>query len=341
MNVNLLAMVFAFVVESITLGHAKARWKMIGSKITYSIFEWHMDTLRWMRSFVRAVELGSLSSAAREAGTTQPTVSKMLAQLEQQLGVRLFERSTRGLSPTEQGQRFYADAKLILEQFDAAVGAIQGANAQASGLLRINAPVALGQYRINAMVQQFLVAHPAIDIELILNDRFVDLIEDGVDVAFRLGGPLPADAFGRRLATIPRFLVASPAYLQARGVPATPGDLASHDFVRFAWTPGTTIELFRHGDALQVPTRSRYRVNNALAIREAVLAASGIAVCPDWLVRDLLDRGELVPVLPEWSARSQELHLLYPSRKYQPLRTKLFIEFALRSLSSVPGFAPA
>ena len=300
-----------------------------------------MDTLRLMRTFVRAVELGSFSSAAREAGTTQPTVSKMLAQLEQQLGVRLFERSTRGLSSTEQGQRFYVDAKLVLEQFDAAVASIQGTNAQASGFLRINAPVALGQYRINAMVQQFLADHPAMEIELILNDRFVDLIEDGVDVAFRLGGSPPADAFGKHLATIHRFLVASPAYLESRGNPATPSDLSSHDFVRFAWTPGTTIELFRNDEVMQVPTSSRYRVNNALAIRETLLLAGGVAVCPDWLVRDLLDSGMLVPVLEEWSARSQEFHLLYPSRKYQPLRTKLFIEFATKSFSSLPGFMQA
>ena len=292
-----------------------------------------------MRTFVRAVELGSLSSVAREAGTTQPTVSKMLAQLEQQLGVRLFERSTRGLSSTEQGQRFYVDAKLVLEQFDAAVASIQGTNAQASGFLRINAPVALGQYRINAMVQQFLAEHPAIEIELILNDSFVDLIEDGVDVAFRLGGTLPPGAFGRHLATINRFLVASPAYLKSRGTPAHPSELSSHDFVRFAWTPGTAIELFRDGEMMQVPTSSRYRVNNALAIRETLLLAGGVAVCPDWLVRDLLDSGKLVPVLQAWSARPQDLHLLYPSRKFQPLRTKLFIEFAIKSFSSLPGFA--
>ena len=301
-------------------------------------FRMPMDTLRLMRTFVRAVELGSLSSAARESGTTQPTVSKMLAQLEQQLGVRLLERSTRGLASTEQGQRFYVDAKLVLEQFDAAVASVRGTNAQASGFLRINAPVALGQYRINAMVQQFLADHPAIEIELILNDRFVDLVEDGVDVAFRLGGTLPADAFGRHLATIPRFLVAAPAYLARRGEPATPGDLASHDFVRFAWTPGTTIDLFRHDDMMQVPTRSRYRVNNALAIRETLLLGGGVAVCPDWLVRDLLDSGALVQVLEGWTARPQDLHLLYPSRKYQPLRTTLFIEFAAQSLSSLPGF---
>jgi DNA-binding transcriptional LysR family regulator len=299
-----------------------------------------MDTLRLIRTFIITLELGSLSAAAREAGSTQPTVSKMLAQLEQQLGVRLFERSTRGLSSTEQGQRFYADAKLILEQFDAAVGALEGAQAQASGLLRINAPVALGQYRISAMVQQFLAAHPAVEIELILNDRFVDLIEEGVDVAFRLGGSLPADAVARPLAWAPRYLVASPAYLQSRGHPATPYDMASHEFIRFAWTPGAALELFRHGEMVQLATRGRYRVNNALAIRETVLLGGGIALCPDWLVRDLLDSGALLRVLPEWAARPQALHVLYPSRKYQPLRAKLFVEFAIATLSSLPGFAP-
>lgn len=297
-----------------------------------------MDTLRAMRTFVRTVELGSLSSAARELGTTQPTVSKLLAQLEQQLAVRLFERSTRGLSPTEQGQRFYVDAKLLLEQFDAAVGRVQGMTGQAAGFLRINAPVALGQYRINAMVQQFLADHPAIEIELILNDRFVDMVEEGVDIALRLGGTLPPDAIGRHLATVPRFLVAAPSYLERRGVPSGPGDLSAHDFVRFAWTPGNTIDLFREGGQTRIAANSRFRVNNALAIREALLLGSGIGVCPEWLVRDLLDTGELVRVLAEWSAAHQDLYLLYPSRLYQPLRTKLFIDFVTEQFKSLPGF---
>ena len=282
-----------------------------------------------MRVFVRTFELGSLSAAAREFGTTQPTVSKWLAQLERQLQVRLFERSTRGLSPTEQGQRFHADAKRLVEQFDAAVGGVQGMTGQAAGLLRINAPVALGQFRINAMVQRFMADHPAIDVELILNDRFVDLVEEGADVAFRLGGTLPPDAIGRHLATVPRYLVAAPAYLARRGVPAVPDDLTAHDLVRFAWTPGNTIELFRGDEQARPPTASRFRVNNALAIREALAMGSGIGVCPDWLVRDLLGRGELVRVLEGWTARAQDLYLLYPSRQFQPLRTRLFIDFAV------------
>lgn len=297
-----------------------------------------MDTLRAMRVFVRALELGSLSSTAREFGTTQPTVSKLLAQLEQSLTVRLFERSTRGLSPTEQGQRFYTDAKLILEQFEAAASSVQGMNGQASGHLRINVPVALGQYRINAMVQQFLADHPAIDVELIFNDRFVDLVEEGVDIAFRLGGTLPQDAIGRHLATIPRFLAASPAYLRRRGQPSALSELFAHDFVRFAWTPGSTVDLFRGEEMAQVQVSSRFRANNALAIREALLLGSGIGLCPEWLIRDLLESGELVRVLGEWSARPQDLYLLYPSRQYQPLRAKIFIDFAAEQFACLPGF---
>jgi DNA-binding transcriptional LysR family regulator len=205
--------------------------------------------------------------------------------------------------------------------------------------VRINAPVALGQFRINAMVQRFLADHPAIDVELILNDRFVDLVEEGVDIAFRLGGTLPPDAIGRHLATVPRFLVAAPMYLARRGVPSVPDDLATHDVVRFAWTPGSTVELFRGEEQARVPTASRFRVNNALAIREALVLGGGIGVCPDWLVRDLLDSGELVRVLDEWAARPQDLTLLYPSRQFQALRTRLFIDFAVGQFSGIAGFA--
>ncbi|RYF05410.1 MAG: LysR family transcriptional regulator [Oxalobacteraceae bacterium] len=297
-----------------------------------------MDTLRAMQVFVRTLELGSLTAAARECGMTQPSVSKLLSQLERQLGVRLFERSTRGLAPTEQGQRFHADARLVLEQYDAAVGAVQGLHGQPAGQLRINAPVALGQYRINAMVQRFLAAHPGIDIELILDDRFADLVEEGVDVAFRLGGTLPPDAVGRHLATVERFLVASPDYCARRGMPALPADLGTHDMVRFAWTPGNSIDLLRGEERMRLAVGGRFRANNALAIREALALGSGIGICPDWLVRDLLDSGALVRVLPEWSAPSQDLYLLTPSRRYQPVRSRMFVDFAVSEFASLPGF---
>lgn len=299
-----------------------------------------MDTLRAMRVFIRTVELGSLSSSARELRTTQPSVSKLLAQLERQLGARLLERSTRGLTPTEQGQRFYRDAKAVLEQFDTAVGDLQGMTGKASGFLRINAPVGLGQYRINAMVQRFLAAHTGIEIELILSDRFADLVEEGIDIAFRLGGTLPPGAIGRHLATVPRFLVASPAYLAQRGTPAEPGDLKAHDVVRFAWAQGAAVDLFGQDEHVRVDAGGRFRVNNALAIREALAMGSGIGICPEWLVHDLLDSGELVRVLKAWSAGRQELYLLSPSRQYQPMRTRMFIDFVAGQFTSLRGFEP-
>jgi DNA-binding transcriptional LysR family regulator len=279
-----------------------------------------------------------LSAAARELRTTQPTVSKLLAQLERQLAVRLLERSTRGLSPTEQGQRFYRDVKLVIEQFDSAVGSVQGMAGQTSGFLRINAPVALGQFWVNGMLQQFLADNSGIEAELILTDRFVDLVEDGVDVAFRLGGVLPNDAVGRHLARIPRFLVASPEYLRKHGIPHAPEDLPSHSFVRFAWASGGFLELFSGTEQRRLLAPSRFRVNNALAIREALLLGSGIGVCPGWLINDLLDRGELVRVLPDWESTHQDLYLLYPSRLYQPMRTRLFIDFASEQFARLPGF---
>lgn len=305
-----------------------------------------MDTLRAMQFLVRTVELGSLTGVAREFGTTQPTVSKVIAQLEAQLNVRLLERSTKGPIPTEHGLRFYDHAKAMTEQYEAAIGEIQGASGQPAGFLRIHAPVGLGQFRVNALVQEFMHLYPGIGVELVLDDRFVDLVAEGVDIALRLAAPEPArhlsqSAVGRHLAVVPRFLVAAPAYLSQRGIPLQPDDLASHDFVRFATGAagaGAALDLARSGEHVRVETRSRYRINNALAIRDALAAGGGIGLCPEWLVRDLLDGGGLVRVLPDWWATPQDLHLLYPSRRYQPLRARLFVQFVADRFLALPGF---
>jgi DNA-binding transcriptional LysR family regulator len=298
-----------------------------------------MDTLRSMHYLVRAIERGSLSAVAREQGTTQPTVSKVLDALERSLGVRLLERSTSGLTPTEQGMRFYERAKIVLEEFENAVAEARGLTEKPAGLLRINAPVALGQFRLNRLIQEFLALHPDIDIELILNDRFVDLVEEGVDIALRLGDVLPPQAVARRIATSNRILVAAPDYLKSRGHPRRPADLEQHDYIRFAWaTAGEAIELHGGSASVTVAATGRYRVNNAIAIRESLAMGSGIGLCPAWLVHDLIESGKLVRVLPKWAATPQELFLLYPSRRYLPLRGKLFMDFISSRLVQLPGF---
>ncbi|NHZ88832.1 LysR family transcriptional regulator [Massilia sp. CCM 8733] len=299
-----------------------------------------MDTLRLMHLFTRAVDLGSLSAAAREAGTTQPTVSKAINALEAHLGVRLLERSTTGLLATAEGVRFHERARRLLDEYDDALADVRGHARQATGLLRVNAPVALGQFHLNALAQEFLALHPDIEIELILNDRFVDLVGDGVDVAVRLGGPLPPDAVARTIAVSPRWLVAAPMYLAPHARLKRPDDLARHAFIRFAWlADGDALALQRGAQVVKVTTRGRYRVNSALAIRDSLLAGAGIGLCPQWLVHDLVQAGQLARVLPAWSGTPQQVALVYPSRRYQPARTRLFMDFLAARIGTLPGWA--
>jgi DNA-binding transcriptional LysR family regulator len=294
-----------------------------------------------MRIFARALELGSLSAVAREMGTTQPTISKAVAALERELGVRLLERTTTSLTPTEQGRRFYSRATGVLEEFGEAVADARGHTETPAGLLRVNAPVALGQFRLNALVLEFLARYPDIEVELILNDRFVDLVEEGVDVALRLGGTLPPDAIARGIAVSPRWLVASPDYLRNRPAIRRPDDLRHHETIRFAWlTSGDAMTLDGPGGTVTVTTHGRYRVNNALAIRESLAMGAAVGLAPAWLVQDLMASGELVRVLPRWSAPMQQASLLYPSRRYQSLRARLLIEFLTERIPALPGFEP-
>jgi len=297
-----------------------------------------MDTLRSLQCFVRAVELGSLSAVAREQRTTQSNISKIVAALEEELGVRLLERSTSSLSPTMPGRRFYERARGVLEEYADAVADARGESAAASGLLRLNAPVALGQFCLNGFVQDFLQQYPGIEIELILNDRMVDLVEEGVDIAVRLGPELPPNVIARRAGGSRRLLVASPGYLKAHGTPGTPEELVNHEYIRFAWaSAGSELELWDGEQSVKIAAHSRYRINNALAIRDALVAGGGIGLCPEWLVQDLLAQRKLRRVLRHWQGQQQELNLLYPSRRYLPHRVRLMLDYLLQRFAGQAG----
>jgi DNA-binding transcriptional LysR family regulator len=299
-----------------------------------------MDTIRSLRCFVRAVELGSLSAVAREEGITQPTVSKLMAALERELGVRLLERSTTSLQATPQGGRFYQRALGVLAEYQEAVADARGQTDTPAGLVRVNAPSAFGQFRLNALLAPFLDRYPQVDIELILDDRIVDLVKEGVDICVRQGHELPPDAVARLAGVSPRRLVAAPDYLRAHGAPRQPRDLARFDYIRFAWLADGDLLTLRRGERAEtIQTRGRYRVNNALAIRESLAAGGGIGLCPLWLVQDLLDSGALVLVLPEWEGQPQPLHLLSPSRRYQPLRARLLLDHLATEIARLPGYA--
>ncbi|RKP52217.1 LysR family transcriptional regulator [Trinickia fusca] len=298
-----------------------------------------MDSLDSLRLFTRVLELGSFSAVAREEGIGQPAVSKAIAALERSLGVRLLERTTTHMTPTEEGKQFYDRGKRVIEAYAEAVAEAKGQVQRLSGSLRVNAPVGLGELRLNGLFVEFLAAHPEIDIELILNDRMIDLVEEGVDVAIRLGGALPPNAVARSLGVSPRVLVATPAYLRRSPVLRKPEDLSAHEYIRFAGlAPGDRIEFFKGTETVAVATTGRYRVNSSLALRQCFVEGIGLGSAPAWLVQDLIDAGTLVRLLPRWEMAPQSMHLVYSSRRYQPQRARALLAFLAEKLPQLPGF---
>lgn len=301
-----------------------------------------MPSLRSMRTFTRVIELGSFSAVAREERVAQPTISKVIAALERSLGVRLLERSTTNLAATEEGRRFYARSKGVIEEYDDAISDARGQTQVLSGLLRINAPVGLGELRLNRLILDFMTRYPKIDVELVLTDRIIDLVEEGVDVAIRLGGRLPPNIIARQTAISPRILVAAPDYLKRTTPIRMPQDLIEHEYIRFAGLPsGEFAEFSRNDERVTVPVKGRYRVNSSLALRQCFLQGAGLGTAPAWLVEDLVDAESLVRLLPAWSLPLQTLHLAYPSRRYQPLRTNAFLQFMAEEVLKLPGFLAA
>ena len=295
-----------------------------------------------MRLYVRAIELGSFSAVAREAKIGQPTVSKVISALEKDLGVRLLERTTTSLAPTDEGRRFYERSKHVLEDYADAIADVRGQTQRPVGRLAISAPTGLGELRLNTLVLQFLAKYPEIEIELNLTDRIIDLVEDGIDVAIRIGDALPPNAVARNVAWSPRLLVATPDYVKRAPRIRRPEDLAEHQYIAYARSAiGVQLEFSKGAENITVPTRGRYRVNSSLALRECFLEGIGVGSAPAWLVQDLVDAGRLVRLLPQWHIPLHSVHLVTPSRRYQPLRARTFLQFMAENIPTLPGlYAP-
>ena len=299
-----------------------------------------MDSLRSLQLFTRVVELASFSAVAREEGIGQPSISKVIGALERNLGVRLLERTTTAVTPTEEGRRFYERSHRVLEEYADAVTDVRGLKQRFAGPLLVSAPVGLGELRLNTLFLEFLETYPEIDVELLLNDRMVDLVEEGVDVAIRLGEPLPPNAVARNIASTPRVLVASPQYLKNSPRIRRPEDLERHQYIRFAGiASGDRLEFSNASATVTVLTRGRYRVNNSLALRQCFLHGTGLGTAPAWLVQDLIDTGALIQLLPKWQLPGQDLRLLYASRRYLPLRTQALLQFMAARIPTLPGFS--
>ena len=297
-----------------------------------------MDRFAAMKTFVRVAELGTLSAAARESGLTQPAVSQQIAALERHLDVRLFNRSTRQLALTEGGETFYQHARQILQALDEAEERTGALSSALRGNLRIHGPVGFGQMHLSPIIIEFQRQHPDLTIELVLDDRFVDLIAEGVDVAIRFGDLKSSDLIARKLATFERILVASPDYIAAHGKPQTADDLIQHRYIRFSWAPqGESVPLIGPHGAVTAPIRSTFLANNAFVLNDAISAGLGIGGAQLPLVQSLLDSGKLVRILPEYAYAPMDIHVVYASARFLPRKVRAFIDHFATSLQTIPG----
>lgn len=286
-----------------------------------------MDRIQAIQLFIRVVDLGSFSKAAADVGIGQPSATKLVAQLERQLGSRLLHRSTHGVTPTEIGTLYYEKCKLIAHHIEEAETVAALLQSQVQGGLRISTSVAFGRRVLVPLVMRFMKQHPQLQIELNFEDRYVDLVEQGIDVAIRMG-PLADSTLGARyLGMNPWVLVASPEYLEKRGEPSVPGDLAAHEALIYSTVQGDARWHFTGTDGLTlpVPVKGPLRSNNLSALLAAARGGMGVAALPRYVAHKSIRSGVLRPLLTEWTLPQQEIHAVYPSPQLVPTKVSGFV----------------
>jgi DNA-binding transcriptional LysR family regulator len=292
------------------------------------------DRLLELTAFVRAAETGSFSRVAREFGTSQPTVSRMVASLENRLGVKLLLRTTRKVTPTDAGALFLDRARQLLDDLDEAENAARGLDSL-HGLLRVVTSGAFATREVIPRLPAFLAQHPQLRVELLVSDRMDDLIAEGADMALRLG-VLADSGFGaRRLAKAPRFVVATPDYLAAHGTPQTLADLARHECIVGPGLSGRRGWSFtRAGAAASVTVEGRVQVASAEGVVACIKAGLGIAAVSQWMCRAELETGKFVPILADYRLESVEVHAVYPSGRRPSLKVRAFSDYLAGHLSA-------
>ncbi|WP_397452980.1 LysR family transcriptional regulator [Pseudomonas sp. NA-150] len=287
-----------------------------------------MDRLAAMETFVCVVETGSFSAAARRLNVGQPAVSKTVAQLEERLSVRLLMRSTRGLTPTEAGLAFFERAKRVIDEANEADLAARGAGTSLTGTLRISAAVTFARLHILPHLGAFLDLHPQLDVDVILDDRSVNLVEEGVDVSLRMGVLSDSNLIARKIAECRRLVVGTPAYFERYGEPQSPADLINHQAVIYSQGGGGTSWSFNNGDAEQTITvAGRVRVSAAEGVRIAVLSHLGFTLSSEWMFTPELASGEIKAVLPDWHLPGMDLWAVFPSGRMASAKARAFVSY--------------
>lgn len=295
-----------------------------------------MDRLAAMQTFVRVVERGSFSAVARETRTTQSAVSKQVAALERDLGVKLLSRTTRSLALTETGERYFTQVRRLVAEIAEAEMELHKGEQKLSGWLRVAASVGYGRLKLLPLVKTFLSAHPNVKIDLRLHDGFVDLVGEGIDVAVRIGELADSSLVARRIGTTQRVLIASQSYMRSLPkhvkAPKAPQDLEYHNCIVYselatqnAWTftagAGASAAL---GTQTTIRVQGNLQTNSSEVIRASVLSGMGIGYAPTWLFEQDLASGDLRVLLPDWPAPSLPIHLVSPPQRRESAKVKAF-----------------
>ncbi len=294
-----------------------------------------MDRFTALRVFKRVVELNGFTAAARDLGLSNAAVSKNVNELEAHLGARLLTRTTRRMSLTEAGEAYYHRCVRILEDLEEADTVVTSMAAAPRGVLRVTAPMSLGLVRLSGVIPRFLARYPEVKIDLNLDDRVVDLIDGGYDIALGTRSTLQDSSLvSRRLGPLPRVVCATPDYLEHHGVPETPQDLAHHRCLLFSLMHSPREWSFeRQGTRETVHVDGPYSVNSSLTIREALLQSVGITLIPRAYVEDALANGTLVTVLDDWQPSEQSVYAIFPSARYLSPKVRAFIDFLVERFS--------
>lgn len=300
-----------------------------------------MDRLLAMQTFVRVVETGSFSAVAREQSSSQSSISKQVAALERHLGVKLLTRTTRTLSLTDDGERYFEDARRLVAEVAEAEGQLRRGEQQLSGWLRVAASVGFGVRVLMPHVRSFLAAHPSVKVDLRLHDGFIDLVEHGIDVAARIGMLSDSTLVARRIGSIRRALVASRGYVRAatadRPLPRVPEDLKHHPCIVYTELRSRNLWDFSAADGSSVSVRVEgpLQSNTSEIVRASVLGGLGIGYSPTWLFQDLIETGEVEVLLPDWQATPLPLHVVSPPQRRHAAKVRAFSEHLARSLGAL------
>jgi DNA-binding transcriptional LysR family regulator len=294
-----------------------------------------MDLLGSMKIFVAVVEGGSFAAAADKLEISRAMVSKQIQKLEEHLGTRLMNRTTRRLSLTETGRAFYERSVQIVSDVEEAEQIAGQMTRVPQGVLRVTIPLSYGQHRLAVIIGDYTQAYPQVKLDISLSDRKVDLVDEGFDLAIRIGALPQSDLIARKIGGVRSIVCAAPSYLAKMGTPQTPADLGAHACLGYALT-GTGADWRLEGlhDAVVIPISGPIRADNGDIIRLAALRGAGIVFQPHFIVGDDIEAGRLIRVLPDWQSAELGVYAVYPSRKHLSAKVRTFVDFLVEALQT-------